>query len=1294
MVKKRGAVVIAVLLIFSILPGFALAADVSLTLSADSAKVGDSITVSGTADPDTWVSIKALDSAKGIVFFDGVKSDADGKYSCTFKVPEVSPGSLTVVAGYGSNVDFKNLTITDTPTKVTLGLSQGTAKVGDSITASGMAAPYTWISIKVTDCIQSIVFFDGVKSGADGKYSCTFIVPSVTSGTLTVVAGYDENVAVENLLIVSNEEQVPPVLTADTSDNEIGQAIEITFTDDLAWRQVVTGITVDGTALTSDKYEIVEGKLRIVADVFTEAKDYTITVKAKNYKDSVVTQTIKDKPVTSTYTITFNVTGANGTLTAKVDDVAIKSGDVVQAGKAVVFTATPADGYQVKGWTLGGEAVADNDTNILTVEKLAADTTVTVEFEAIPSTKAQTIQAILTTIADSLKGSGADWDVMDMAAYGLGSEMDKDTLIANALNVYNNTKSSATDYERVAISLTSMGIDATAVDNGEAGMADFIEKIANYKANDETPSLGTINAYIFALLAYDSGAYELSDNVYWTREKIKNHLLAQQLTDGGWALFETNADPDVTGMAISALANYRDDAAVTAALDKAVNCLSTMQTANGGFISWDSENSNSASMVIVALSALGIDADTDTRFIKEGKSAIDALLSYKTDDDRLGFTDTTYNVMATEQGFRALVAYTKMLAAGKPYNIYVFAEESAPEPQPVDKTELIAKINQATALNKTDYTADTWSVLSTALNNAILVRDSETATQGEVNAVLQSLLAAINGLKTPGSGGSGGGSNITVTFKLIGDSKHGTPDKHTAFQTWIPTTSVTVPQGPIVYDVFDKVLTEKGIDYDETMNNYIGGIKAPASFGGHWLYEFDNGPNSGWMYTVNGTHPLLGLREYRLKDGDFIVWHYSDDYTKEEGSEKWSGGSGGGSITPAIPQSATTDDQALKEILQKTGEAKLSLEKKAGGKALFSPDTLKSINESKAIVLENKGIKVELAGGALLTEEFTRLASAENSQIELLLQELDTAKQQEILSSAKPGEAAGFVGIGGKFYEITLTVVVTDKDGRTTRKELGQCNKPIKITMDLSHLGELTSEHSALLTGVRLEDDSQGHLVAVNLGGKYDQETQTFTFSTDRFSFYTVVQAREKEVKVFFTDLEGYEWAKPAIEAQAAQGIISGRGGEIFDPGARVTRAEFASLVTRLLGYRETEVELPFADVFSNSWYYGAVAQAYHHGILSGRSATVFDPDSPINRQEMATIISKIFRPEGSDGTVAQEINIFSDRGEFAEWARDGVGLCVARGIITGMGDGTFAPLRDANRAQAAVMLYRLSLLE
>jgi hypothetical protein len=145
--KKKIAVLLAVLLIMTTLPGLALGVQVSLDLSWNSTAAGNNITASGSADPDEWVSIKVLDNAQGIVFYDAVKSDASGKYSCTFTVPQVSPGALTVVAGYGTNVANKSLLISDgggiTPVtlnriEITKPATKLVYTVGDSLDIAGL----------------------------------------------------------------------------------------------------------------------------------------------------------------------------------------------------------------------------------------------------------------------------------------------------------------------------------------------------------------------------------------------------------------------------------------------------------------------------------------------------------------------------------------------------------------------------------------------------------------------------------------------------------------------------------------------------------------------------------------------------------------------------------------------------------------------------------------------------------------------------------------------------------------------------------------------------------------------------------------------------------------------------------------------------------------------------------------------------------------------------------------------------------------------------------------------------
>ena len=150
-----------------------------------------------------------------------------------------------------------------------------------------------------------------------------------------------------------------------------------------------------------------------------------------------------------------------------------------------------------------------------------------------------------------------------------------------------------------------------------------------------------INGPIWALIALDSHNYPTMGDV--TREKLIQVILDAQLSTGGWNLSGNDADPDMTAMAIQSLAPYyKENEAVKAAVDKALDVLSELQLATGGFGSWGTENSESCAQVIVALTALGIDPAKDSRFIKNGLTILDALASYYVDGTPLAATGTAW----------------------------------------------------------------------------------------------------------------------------------------------------------------------------------------------------------------------------------------------------------------------------------------------------------------------------------------------------------------------------------------------------------------------------------------------------------------------------------------------------------------------------------------------------------------------------------------------------------------------------------------------------------------------------
>ena len=206
-----------------------------------------------------------------------------------------------------------------------------------------------------------------------------------------------------------------------------------------------------------------------------------------------------------------------------------------------------------------------------------------------------------------------------------------------------------TEYARLTLAITAIGRDPT-----DVGGYDLLEPICNFAEMGAVP----INGAIWALIALDSGGYRPDDPV---RQRYVDLLLSRQLADGGFSLVgkgggDTPADTDITAMTLQALAGYRDQKAVGKAIDRALDCLSQMQLADGGFQTMGTTTSESTAQVLVALGELGISPE-DSRFVKEGHTPLDALLTFRQADGSFLHTDEAgMGSIATDQAFYALVA--------------------------------------------------------------------------------------------------------------------------------------------------------------------------------------------------------------------------------------------------------------------------------------------------------------------------------------------------------------------------------------------------------------------------------------------------------------------------------------------------------------------------------------------------------------------------------------------------------------------------------------------------------------
>lgn len=257
---------------------------------------------------------------------------------------------------------------------------------------------------------------------------------------------------------------------------------------------------------------------------------------------------------------------------------------------------------------------------------------------------------------------GGEWTVLGLARSGIKIPEEY------YQNYYNNVEAYVskcdgilhtkkyTEYSRVILALTAIGKNPENV----AGY-NLLMPLGDY---EKTIWQG-INGPIWALIALDSGKYEIPQNkdakVQATREMYIEKILESQLSDGGWSLNEQISDIDVTGMAIQALANYKNDEKVKKSIDKALTYVSKIQNESGGFSSFGTTNSESAVQILVALSELGISIE-DTRFVKNGYTILDNLLMYYNQNGAFKHTinDKDTNQMATEQAFYGLVALKRM----------------------------------------------------------------------------------------------------------------------------------------------------------------------------------------------------------------------------------------------------------------------------------------------------------------------------------------------------------------------------------------------------------------------------------------------------------------------------------------------------------------------------------------------------------------------------------------------------------------------------------------------------------
>ncbi len=333
-----------------------------------------------------------------------------------------------------------------------------------------------------------------------------------------------------------------------------------------------------------------------------------------------------------------------------------------------------------------GVVTGISEGNVTVTASLVSNLDIKAQCKVKVVTKANSLSKSVEDILNETRGfmlsidknpaKGSEWVVIGLARCGMDISDDYFNTYYNHMVNYLKEKDGKltdtvkyTEYSKAIVTMTAIGKDAR--DIGGYNL------LANLADLNEVEKQG-INGPIWALIALKTNPDYVIPQVsgvseQTTEEGLINYILSEEKSDGGWNLSGKSSDVDLTAMALQSLAPYYNKEGrenVTAAINKALSFLSESQLQNGGFATCGVETSESNAQVITALCALGIDPETDSRFIKNGYWSVENILQYHISDSGFihvnagagnngGAAAGTVDGMATEQANYALVAYER-----------------------------------------------------------------------------------------------------------------------------------------------------------------------------------------------------------------------------------------------------------------------------------------------------------------------------------------------------------------------------------------------------------------------------------------------------------------------------------------------------------------------------------------------------------------------------------------------------------------------------------------------------------
>lgn len=460
----------------------------------------------------------------------------------------------------------------------------------------------------------------------------------------------------------------------------------------------------------------------------------------------------------------------------------------------------------------------------------------------------------------------------------------------------------------------------------------------------------------------------------------------------------------------------------------------------------------------------------------------------------------------------------------------------------------------------------------------------------------------------------------------------------------------------VVYNATKKVLFEDGNMGVVKPEHYNFAIKL--------LVEF----NSEITQSLNSkklTGDLAGLSNAAKS----ILLNESDETDAAGGTTETTDTTGslsGGDLSLNIE-----DLKAVTQIGQ-NGEINISLSQES---------VLNSINDKLAAIIQNEG----------------KTPDRVEATINLKMNGTTNSESIALPSLGKVFDAADVLSI-----ETNLGTITFEKNSLTNQLKTEALNLKITKTNELYQIELLNNDKSINSFYIPLtisipytlkSGETAGNLTVVYvdpngkeipMGGIY--ASGYMKFYTNHLSAYTV-----KNITKTFSDISSLPWVKGKIESLAAKGIINGKSDQAFDPNAKITRAEFAAMVTRLMKFEGQAQNSSFSDVNKNAWYSKSVAAAFEFGMMKGKSSSQFDPNGTVTIEEVLVTLGRVMNDKGFEKVEYNKtIHLFSDD-QISSWAKSEIGTGLSNNLNKDIPFTSFIPNKPATRAQVANMIYEFN---